>query len=121
MAKILHFDDDPDIRLVVQKILQKEGHKVVNQEDTSMAIEKIAEVKPDIVLLDVMMDEVDSGLQVYEKINAKYPQIPIIFLTSLGENIRPYFEQKDMMAWIIEKPITPDKLLPAIKQNLKTK
>jgi CheY-like chemotaxis protein len=117
MAKILHFEDDADIRLVVQKILQKEGHKVVNESDTNLAVEKIAEIQPDLVLLDVMMDEVDSGLQVYETICQEYPQLPIIFLTSLGDQIMPYF-QDNVMPWIVEKPITPGKIVSAVKQRL---
>jgi len=82
MAKILLVDDEPDIVYLVGKILRKAGHKVVEAYSGKEALEKAAAEKPDIVLLDIMMPDI-NGWEVSRilKTKAETKDIPIIMLT----------------------------------------
>ena len=60
MAKVLIVDDEPDILLMLRMSLEDEGHEVVMAADGQMALERIAEHRPDLVLLDVMMPVLDG-------------------------------------------------------------
>ena len=55
MAKILIVDDEPDIRQSVKMILEVNGYTVVTAENGDECLKKIPEVKPDLILLDIMM------------------------------------------------------------------
>ncbi|MFP4520931.1 MAG: response regulator [Fibrobacterota bacterium] len=119
MAKcIIHIDDDADIRFAVKAILEKEGFEVQSYEVPGDMPETVKEKHPDLFILDIMMDEVDSGLKSYEEFKTTFPHVPVIFLTSLGDQIQAYFESKGDSPWIIEKPVTPDKILSNVKKRL---
>ena len=60
MARILIVDDEPDILLMLRMSLEDEGHEVVMAADGEMALDRIAEHHPDLVLLDVMMPVLDG-------------------------------------------------------------
>ena len=84
LRKILVVDDEPDIRRVAELALVKiGGFEVELCNDGFMALANIAEVKPDIVLLDVMMPKMD-GLETFEKLKQLpgFEQQPIIFMTA---------------------------------------
>ena len=65
-----------------------------------------------------MVEEIDSGLIYYQKLQKIQPPIPIIFLTSLGGEIKTYFEMYEKTVEIIEKPVEPEKLLSAVKLKI---
>ncbi|MFQ5975065.1 MAG: PleD family two-component system response regulator [Candidatus Hydrothermarchaeales archaeon] len=69
MRKVMIVDDEPDIRLAVGKILEKEGYDVVDAEDGADCLKKIKEEKPDLVLLDIMMPDM-SGWKVLNEIQS---------------------------------------------------
>jgi DNA-binding response OmpR family regulator len=60
MARILVVDDDPDIRRLLTVILKDEGHQVMDAPDGERALEMIATVHPDLIVLDVMMPKKDG-------------------------------------------------------------
>ncbi len=85
-AKILIADDNDTDRLLLQRILKRQGHDVVLAADGVEAIEVFKQEKPGIVLLDALMPHMD-GFEAAEKIKllAGEEFIPVIFLTSLQE------------------------------------
>src|SRR5947209_20580186 len=86
MASILVVDDDADIRLLTRLILERDGHAVTLAADGLEAMEAVVEGRPDVVLLDVMMPEVD-GYAVLRKLkgaDSDSSSIPVIMLTALG-------------------------------------
>ena len=118
--KVVHIDDDPDIRMVISAILTKEGYEVASFEESTHALESMGDPPPDMVILDVMMEDVDSGLQSYNSIREQYPQVPVMFLTSLGEQVRPFFDNLPNVsdAWIMEKPVDAERLLSGIRSRI---
>ena len=81
MAEILLVDDEKALRDSLKPVLQGEGFEVRTARDGDEALEKIAEKRPDLVLLDVMMTRM-NGYKCCEKIREKDQLLPVIFLTS---------------------------------------
>ena len=65
MKTILVVDDDPDMRKLATIILTKEGYTIIEAEDGSLALDLVKEKKPDLIISDVMMENV-NGFMLYE-------------------------------------------------------
>ncbi len=119
--RIAHVDDDPDIRDAVAMILSKNGYEVKSYLTMQDLIDSLKDSTnlPDLAILDVMCESMDAGLNTYVHIHKNFPGIHLIFLTSLGDMIRPFFEDgtHDWVC-IVEKPVEPTSLLAIIKDRL---
>ena len=108
--KILVVDDEVDILLALQKRLESHGYEVLTATSSHEALEIVRQIKPDLIILDMMMPVMD-GMQ-FSKIlrsEAATQSIPIIFLTAL--------ESKDQEGGeiIFSKPFDSQKLLERIE------
>ena len=85
---ILIVDDDQDIRDLLSYNLQKSGYSINEAINGFDCLEKIKKIKPNLILLDVMMPEMD-GLEVCQQIKSdpKNHDILICFLTARGEDL----------------------------------
>ncbi|MBP7954030.1 MAG: response regulator [Nitrosomonas sp.] len=122
VLRIAHVDDDSDIRESIQRILEKNGYEVNSYLTMQDFIDSLTNNTnhPDLAILDVMVESMDSGLTTFANIHKNYPEIQAIFLTSLGDMIRPYFEnQSHEWVCIMEKPVEPISLLATINERLK--
>jgi len=77
---VLVVDDEPDIRSLVREILEREGHPIVEASDGRSALRWLQEVRPALVILDVMMPELD-GWQTVEQIR-DVSDVPVLMLTA---------------------------------------
>ncbi len=84
MAKVLIVEDDRRIARFLEIEMQMRGHEVRKAETGYEALEFFEEFKPDIVLLDVMLPEID-GVEVARKMRELKPDVGIIMVTALGE------------------------------------
>lgn len=84
-ASILIADDDPNILLALRYLMQREGHDVRTANDGQEALDAMAQVAPDLVLLDVMMPKA-SGYDVCRTLRASsaYDGVRVIMLTAKG-------------------------------------
>lgn len=127
MFRILIIDDDPDIVEAMQVVLESENYEVVSAKNGKEGLKKIKANPPDLVILDVMMDEVDEGFQVARKIKAeKYSQnIPILMVTAIKEKTGLDFkESAGDKNWLpvddfCEKPLKPEDLLAKVKKMIR--
>ena len=120
--RIAHVDDDSDIREAVERILCKNGYEVDSYLTMQEFIDSLEDEtkRPDLAILDVMVESMDSGLTTYADIHKRFPQIQAIFLTSLGDMIRPYFENgSHEWVCIMEKPVESVSLLATINERLR--
>ncbi|HEY3128458.1 MAG TPA: response regulator [Acidobacteriota bacterium] len=88
--RILVVDDEEQNRLLLRDLLEVQGYEVSEAEDGEQALQKTAEVQPDLVLLDLMMPKLD-GFEVCRRLkrNPETAPIPILLVTSLNErNVR---------------------------------
>ncbi len=85
---ILLVDDEPNILLSLEFLMKRAGYVVNTAEDGEVALEKIRDLKPDLVLLDVNMPKKD-GFEVCETVRANpdWADIKIIMLTAKGREI----------------------------------
>jgi putative two-component system response regulator len=86
MPTILLVDDHPTSRMTVATLLSVEGYKVVEADSGKAALQMVSQSKPDLILLDVMMPEMD-GFEVCQilKQDEQTRLIPIIFITALND------------------------------------
>lgn len=80
-VRILLVDDDPGIRLSIQRALEFEGHEVRTAEDGLLALEAVATEAPDLIVLDVSMPRLD-GLGVCRRLRTEGNDVPILVLTA---------------------------------------
>lgn len=122
MAKILVIDDDPDIITSVTLTLESDGHQVTSARNGDEGIEKMKAARPDLIILDVMMDTKTEGFQLALKLHnpdptsefAKFKDIPILMLTAIHSTTPLRFEPDiDYLPvdLFVDKPIDPDDLI----------
>lgn len=117
---ILLVDDEPDILEIVEYNLSAEGYKVITAEDGAQAVKLAKKKKPNLIILDVMMPEMD-GIEACEQIR-KIPELSdtiITFLTARGED---YSQMAGFDAGAddyITKPIKPKVLVSKVKALLR--
>lgn len=84
MATILHIEDDPQSQLLVRKLLQSAGHKVIESASGIDGARLATEQRPDLVLLDINIPDLD-GYEVALLLRGKMPGIPIVAITAEGD------------------------------------
>ncbi|MDA0177658.1 MULTISPECIES: response regulator transcription factor [Mesoflavibacter] len=118
--KILLVDDEPDILEIVGYNLSAEGYQVVTAENGVQAIKKAKKEKPQLIILDVMMPEMD-GIEACEAIR-KVPELSstiITFLTARGEDYSQVAGFDAGADDYITKPIKPKVLISKVKALLR--
>jgi len=86
MAKILVIEDEYDIRDEVMNWLQFEGYEVIGAENGRKGLEAIRRERPDLVLCDVSMPEMDGHEVLIElRSDVNYNQLPFVFLTAAAD------------------------------------
>ena len=87
MKKVLIVDDSSYMRRVVRNIVTKNGYEVVGEAPNGkVGVEKYKELRPDIVTMDVVMDEMD-GLQALTQIISEDPNANVIMVSSMGQDV----------------------------------
>lgn len=122
MPKIAIIDDDSDIVEALTMLLTTKGYIVVSAANITEAIKVVDEEKPDLILLDVMMDEPDDGFYLANKFKQKGVKTPIIMLTSVSKAVGYEFGKGQVLPIddFIEKPVTPSVLIEKITKYLRT-
>jgi DNA-binding response OmpR family regulator len=88
MHRILIVDDEPNIVLALELLMKKEGYEVHTVDDGERAVQAAKELRPDLILLDIMMPKMD-GYEVCQRIrsDALLKDISIIMLTAKGREV----------------------------------
>jgi two-component system response regulator VicR len=86
LKKVLVVDDEPDTLELVKLVLESGGFTTILAKNGKEALRIIEDSKPDAVLLDIMMPDMD-GWEVFRKIKERYEGIPIAILTAKAQNI----------------------------------
>ncbi|PXV93517.1 two-component system chemotaxis response regulator CheY [Lachnotalea glycerini] len=117
MAKnILICDDAAFMRMMIKDILTKNGYNVIGEaENGAKAIEKYNETKPDLVLMDITMPEMD-GIQALKKIIAGDPNALVIMCSAMGQQAMVIESIQSGAKDFIVKPFQADRVLEAVKK-----
>jgi len=128
--KILVIDDDPDFLDAVTPILESALYNVATASNPEKGREKIFSEKPDLILLDIMMDSLFDGFSLCHAIKTskeykEFKDTPIIFVSAVKEKTGSRFQfkaEEQGMAGpddYIDKPVKPDDLIARIEKLLK--
>ena len=118
MAKILIVEDEPIPRLILSKVLTRDGHDVRAAGSACEAIDLGREFNPDVLIADWLLTDVNSGLSVAEELRQLSPGLHVLFFTGLpthkleveARHLRPFR--------FLEKPCEFDTLRSAIREVL---
>ena len=115
MAKnILVVDDAAFMRMMIKDILTKNGYNVAGEaENGAKALEKYNEVKPDLVLMDITMPEVD-GIQALKNIKAADPNAKVIMCSAMGQQAMVIESIQAGAKDFIVKPFQADRVIDAL-------
>ena len=115
---ILVVDDEPDIRRLVQEILEDEHYKVVTAENAKTAREAVRKQRPDLVLLDIWMPDTDGISLLREWAQSGNLEMPVIMISGHG-TVETAVEATRLGAYdFIEKPLSMGKLLVTVERAL---
>ncbi len=119
MARILVVDDEPSIVKLVSATLRARGHTVFEGYDGVEALEKAAELKPDLILLDIMMPRLD-GKEARKRLKAdpKTANIPVIHLSAVGDFESQLEGMEDGLTDYMTKPFVPKDLANHVEDFL---
>ncbi len=120
MPTIALIDDDPDIVEANRLLLEASGYTVVSADCVDDAIELVNRTKPDLIILDVMMQEPDDGYYLANRFRRGGFTFPIIMLTSIARSIGFHFGESAMVPIeeFLEKPASPSFLLEKVHLHL---
>ena len=117
--KILVIDDDPDILDSVKAILDANGFQVATALSGQEGVDAFGSEKPDLVLCDMMMESVDQGAKVAQKIRETDKNVPIFLLSSIGDATSSNVDPGSMgFNGVFQKPVNPDALISTVKKAL---
>jgi DNA-binding response OmpR family regulator len=121
MTKIIIIDDDPDILDASSLVLMSKGYEVITASNPDDGYKMVVENKPDLIILDVMMNEPDDGFFLAQKFRKNKITTPILMYTSVSKAIGMDFGVGDMVPVdeFVEKPISPDELIRKVEKLLK--
>ena len=116
IKKVLVVDDEPDTLELVKLVLESGGFETELAANGLEALDKVGKRRPDLVLLDVMMPDMD-GWDVFRKIKEKYPTLPIAILTAKAQNIDKLLGLHVLKADdYITKPFGKNELIGKVKK-----
>jgi DNA-binding NtrC family response regulator len=124
--RILIVDDDIDYIFQMKIKIEQMGFEAITAESQKEAEKVIEEVKPDLCILDLMMEADDSGFILSYKIKRKYPDVPVIIATAVTAETGMTFDvmAQENQRWInadlfLDKGIRADQLQREIRKLLK--
>lgn len=123
MAKIAIIDDDPDILDASSLVLTSKGYEVVTATNPDDGYKIVKENSPDLIILDVMMNEPDDGFFLAQKFRKEKIFSPIIMYTSVSKSLGMDFGVNELVPVdeFVEKPISPEQLIEKVKKLLLAK
>ena len=120
---ILLVDDDPDFRLKAKQSLQDAGYSVTEAEGENQAYEAARNRRFDIAVIDLILENSDSGFSLGYHFKKDYPKMPIVILSSSVSEFGIEFslESAAERSWIkadalLNKPIRTEQLLQAVRR-----
>ena len=115
--KILIIDDDIDFREQAKIVLETEDYEVLEAEDGKTGLDLIKRMNPDFILLDVMMEEVDTGVKMADQIAALNVTAPVIILSSFANAAKQIFDTSNVpVKEYLQKPLNSDQLLAVVRR-----
>jgi DNA-binding response OmpR family regulator len=116
---VLVVDDSPTVRRLAELVLSQEGYTVYTAEDGDVGLEIVRKEKPSIILVDFIMPKM-NGFQFCKSIKSEpaFSSIPIVLVTSKGEEVGQGFDEKFGIAQYLKKPFETETLAKTVRAVL---
>jgi|YNPNPStandDraft_1061719.scaffolds.fasta_scaffold24925_3 CheY-like chemotaxis protein len=123
--RIMIVDDEPSMTTYLATLLEDHGYEAHCANDPEEALERIRDLRPDVILLDLLMPK-KSGVTLFQKISRdeSLAHIPIIVVTGIHdhmiEDFRSFFSSLKLRRpfAFLEKPVVPEELLGKVRESL---
>jgi DNA-binding response OmpR family regulator len=116
---ILYVEDDPDFRDAMRTVLESHDYALVEAATGEEGVRQFAKHQPDLVIVDLMMEEVDSGTSMVRDLKLAGCEVPILVASSVGDALQANTDYAELgLAGILQKPLDFDNLLALLKSKL---
>lgn len=115
---VLYVEDDPDYREAVRAILESGGYEVFEASTAEEGLKLFHQSRPDVALVDMMMEEVDAGVNLVRELRAEGEGVDVFLLTSLGDALTMTRDFRDLgLAGVLQKPVRAEMLLALLRSK----
>ena len=117
---ILCIDDDQDFLEALSVLLKANGYNVVTACSAEQGLKVYEQTRPDLVIVDLMMEEVDAGTGFVKEVKLRGGDVPIYMLSSVGDNLSMATDYSSLgLSGVFQKPVNHENLLRVLKARLK--
>jgi len=123
MTKIAIIDDDPDILDASSLVLSSKGYEVITASNPDDGYKIVKENSPDLIILDIMMNEPDDGFFLAQKFKREKITTPILMYTSISKSLGMDYGANQLVPVdeFVEKPISSEQLIEIVEKLLHKK
>jgi len=120
---VLCIDDDQDFLDSMKMIVEGGGYAFASAGSAEEGLQQVRDVKPDVILVDLMMEEVDAGVNFVKEVKVRLGSVPPIFmLSSVGDNLNLSVDYNSLgLSGVLQKPVNPETLLKTLNAKLTRK
>lgn len=116
---VLCVDDDPDVLTYLEIVLEAEGLEFASAGSAEEGLLAYRRRRPDVLIVDLMMEEIDSGTGLVRQLRAEGNTAPIFLLSSVGDNLIATIETEPLgLAGIFQKPLRKEQFLPVLRARM---
>jgi two-component system alkaline phosphatase synthesis response regulator PhoP len=113
-------DDDPDFIAAMRMVLESGGYIMKEAKSAEEGLKTYKSINPDIILVDLMMEEIDSGTNFVKELKLMGNKAPVFLLSAAGDEMTDVVDYAQLgFAGVFQKPIDNKRLLNVIKAKLK--
>ncbi len=117
LVRVLVVDDEESVRNLLQRVLKEAGYDVVTAANGQEALNKVSELRPKALLLDIKMPGM-SGMEVLQQIAAKWPEVCVVMATAVGDTQTAIDAMKMGAYDYITKPFNQDDLVMKVRRAI---
>lgn len=118
--RVLVIDDDPNIGLFCTTVLAPEGVEVHTVQTATEALDALDRQAYPVVILDIVMEELDTGCHLARTLAARWPATWVLVLSSMAGPVGPSFDLSSLpVAAVMAKPIQPSDLVDLVREGLR--
>ncbi len=116
---VLYIDDDQDYLDSVRMVLEANDYIMVEAPSAEEGLKVYKKENPDLIIVDLMMEEVDSGTSFVKELKLLDNKAPVYLLSSAGDQLNQTTSYSDLgLDGVFQKPINPDILLKTLKEKI---
>ncbi len=117
---IMVIDDDPDFLTAMRLVIEASGYIMAEAKSAEQGLKIYKKTNPDLVLVDLMMEEIDSGTTFVKELRLIGNKAPVYLLSAAGDEMADNIDYSQLgFAGVFQKPIENQRLLSVIKTKLK--